>query len=73
MRLKKYVVSGIRDRFRIGFDYHNHSCKRAKKNMSLALDHPEIVNILQKSVQQEDSLAPSTQLLYHQCKQVVSG
>ena len=44
MRLKEYVVSGIRDGFRIGFDYHNHSCKRAKKNMSLVLDHPEFIN-----------------------------
>lgn len=44
VRLREYVVSGIRDGFRIGFDYHKHSCKRAKKNMSSALDHPDIVN-----------------------------
>ena len=44
VRLREYVVKVIQDGFRIGFDYHNHSCKRAKKNMLSAFDHTEIVN-----------------------------
>ena len=43
IRLRDYVVNGIQDGFRIGFDYQNHSCKRAKKNMFTALEHPEVV------------------------------
>ena len=43
-RLREYVVNGIREGFRIGFDYSTHSCKRARKNMSSALNHPEVVN-----------------------------
>ena len=38
------MVNGIREGFRIGFDYSTHSCKRARKNMSSALNHPEVVN-----------------------------
>ncbi len=28
-----YIVQGIRDGFRIGLDYANHSCKKATMNM----------------------------------------
>ena len=36
-------MEGIRDGFRVGFDYSRHSCKWATGNMSSALEHPEVV------------------------------
>lgn len=34
---------GIRAGFHIGFDYASHACKKVKRNMRSALDHPEVV------------------------------
>ncbi len=66
-----YLVQGIRDGFRIGFDYANHSCKRASRNMSSALERPEVVR---------DYLAgwggfsdPSTRGCIPQCRLAGSG
>ena len=41
--LAEYVVQGIRDGFRIGFDYTNHRTRRAGQNMQSALEHPSVV------------------------------
>ena len=38
-----YVVSGIREGFRIGFDYQSHRYKSAKRNMISATDHANVV------------------------------
>ena len=38
-----YIVRGLRDGFRIGFDYTNHICKKARQNMASARDHPEVI------------------------------
>ena len=38
-----YVVQGLKDGFRIGFDYANRTVKKASRNMASALDHPEVV------------------------------
>ena len=38
-----YIVQGIREGFRIGYNYTHHRCKAAKANMRLAGEHPEVV------------------------------
>ena len=38
-----YITSGIRDGFRIGFNYSLHRCKKAANNMKSALEHPMVV------------------------------
>lgn len=38
-----YVVSGIREGFRIGFDYQSYRYKSAKRNMISATDHANVV------------------------------
>ena len=42
-RLKEYAINGIRDGFRIRYDYQHHACKCAKKNMLSTLEHPKVV------------------------------
>lgn len=39
-----YVVSGIRDGFRVGFDYAGRQCKRAAQNMASTREHPQVVS-----------------------------
>ena len=38
-----YITSGIRDGFRIGFNYRLHCCKKAASNIKSALEHPMVV------------------------------
>ena len=38
-----YLISGLREGFRIGFDYNNHHCKKCKENMRSAKQQPQIV------------------------------
>lgn len=42
-RFAKFITEGIRQGFRIGFDYRSHKCRRAKRNMRSAEEHPEVV------------------------------
>ena len=42
-RFRDYIVRGIRDGFRIGFSRRSHRCRRAKKNMRSALEHPGVI------------------------------
>ena len=43
-RFRQYIVEGIRHRFRIGFDYGSHTCRRFPCNMLSARERPEIIN-----------------------------
>ena len=38
-----YVVRGLREGFRIGFQYGRRSCHGASANMPTAMEHPEVV------------------------------
>jgi hypothetical protein len=38
-----YVVEGLKEGFRIGFDYAGHTCTPAKRNMLSASQHPEVI------------------------------
>ena len=40
---KEYILSGLRQGFRIGFDYTNHSCQPAKKNLPSVASQPAVV------------------------------
>jgi len=42
-RFVSYITNGIREGFRIGYDYHSHRCKRVKGNMGSAAVHPDVV------------------------------
>ena len=49
--LVQYILSEIKERFRIGFDYGNASCKSAKCNLLSALTSSDVVRAyLQKEV-----------------------
>ena len=41
--LADYVIQGIRDGFRVGFDYAHHRTKQASSNMKSALEHATVV------------------------------
>ena len=43
-RFAEYVSSGVRDGFRVGYDYSN-TCAVAARNMQSARDHPEVVRV----------------------------
>ena len=40
----QYLLDGIKEGFRIGFDYTSHSCTSASKNMRSAYEHPEPID-----------------------------
>ena len=46
-----YILCGISDGFRIGFDYSCHSCRPSHGNMLSTLENPDVVdNYLQKEL-----------------------
>ena len=38
-----YILQGITEGFRIGFNYRDHTCENAKRNMKSALNNPQVV------------------------------
>ena len=38
-----YIVQGLQEGFRIGFDHQRHNCRKAKQNMVSAREKPEVV------------------------------
>ena len=42
-RFATYITSGIREGFRVGYDYQTHRFKKAEVNMRSALEHPQVV------------------------------
>ena len=42
-RFAAYITNGIREGFRIGYDYQSNKCKKATGNMRSAADHPEVI------------------------------
>ena len=40
----RYILSGIKDGFRIGYDYAAHTCASSSKNMQSAAAHPEPID-----------------------------
>jgi hypothetical protein len=49
----RYILSGIKDGFRIGYDYSAHTCASSGKNMQSAAAHPEPID---KYIEEEVSL-----------------
>ena len=41
--LAEYIVRGLRDGFRIGYDYQAHKCKRCDDNLKSVKDHPQVI------------------------------
>ena len=39
----EYLICGLQDGFRIGFDYQGHKCRSSRENMRSAMEHPEVV------------------------------
>ena len=42
-RFTQYIVQGIKEGFRIGFNYQTHHCFPAKSNLLSARQHPEVI------------------------------
>ena len=42
-RCAEFLVKGISEGFRLGFDYANHQCTRARENMMSAGKHPQVI------------------------------
>lgn len=40
----EYLLKGLREGFRIGFDYRTSSCRSAKRNMLSAIQNPQVVD-----------------------------
>ena len=38
-----YIVEGLRNGFRLGFNYTSHACTSAKRNMLSAFQHPKVI------------------------------
>ena len=43
-RLRSYIVNGIEQGFRIGFQHATRRCKRAKRNMQSAYENPAVID-----------------------------
>ena len=41
--LRQYIVSGLRDGFRIGFNYGSHTCRSCRGNMVSATEQAQVV------------------------------
>ena len=41
---REYLITGLREGFRIGYDYQGHKCKWCKENMKSAKEHPQVVD-----------------------------
>ena len=39
----EYLARGLREGFRIGFNYQNHRCKSSKENMRSTREHPKVI------------------------------
>ena len=42
--LVEYIIAGLREGFRIGYDYQGHKCKRCADNKKSAKEHPQVVD-----------------------------
>ena len=42
-RFANYIINGIKNGFRIGFDYQGHRCEKARNNMQSAREHPQVI------------------------------
>lgn len=53
LRFRRYIMEGLQQGFRIGFQYWTHECKKSKANMSSAREHSEVVrsNLVEECVQ----------------------
>ena len=40
----EYIIAGLREGFRIGYDYQGHKCKGCEDNMKSAKEHPQVVD-----------------------------
>ena len=40
----EYIIAGLRESFRIGYDYQGHKCKGCEDNMKSAKEHPQVVD-----------------------------
>ncbi len=55
----EYVISGIRDGFRIGFRYHDRQYKSAKRNLKSAGENPQVVEeYLHKELEKARLIGP---------------
>ena len=58
-RYVDYVISGLREGFRIGFNYRTNQCKRSGDNMRSAKQHPEVVgDYIRKECEEGRVLGP---------------
>lgn len=54
-----YLVAGLKEGFRIGFDYRTHRCRKCKENMRSAKQHPQVVReYIQKECEAGRILGP---------------
>ena len=42
--LAEYIVTGLQEGFRIGYDYRTHKCKKSEDNMKSAKEHLQVVD-----------------------------
>ena len=43
-KFREYLIIGLREGFRIGYDYQGHKCKGCEDNMKSTKEHPQVVN-----------------------------
>ena len=63
-RFVSYICTGLRDRFRIGFD-RSHVLKRASANMFSALQYPEVIQDYISNELQMGRMLGSLDAIYH--------
>jgi hypothetical protein len=57
----EYICKGVREGFRIGYNYSSHRCKPARGNMKSATEQRSVLDKhIQKREKQGDSWGPST-------------
>ena len=59
-RFAQYLLEGIENGFKIGFDYAQHSVTPCRNNMLSTLDHPQVVTDYLEHELEEGSLSLQT-------------
>lgn len=57
----EFILQGLREGFRIGFDYSRRDCRSSRRNMSSARSHPQVISrYVQEELSQRRLVAPGS-------------
>ena len=69
----EYLLRGVREGFRIGYNHRGHTCRPASKNMQSARQNPQVVEeYLAKEVKERQVIGPLNPVEYPARKMAIN-